>query len=173
MKKYLANIFLSISAKSKPKSIQKFNGLLTGAKNYLLIMPENQDNFIEAVHVAEWLLSRKVNVAMVINNLTVHLLKDKSQYRLEEYFPTDKSRLGLPKAKLINRLKALRYDALLGLDKENTQFQNLLARKLLADSKVGIKIPGGENVFQVQIDAGTGEAAAFYKIFLNCLQLLY
>ena len=58
MKNLLGNIYLTFTSKRRKRVVQKFNGILSGAKNYVLLMPENKDDFQNAVQVAEFLLSK-------------------------------------------------------------------------------------------------------------------
>ncbi len=173
MKDFFGNIYLTITTKRKKRVVQKFNGILSGAKNYALLMPENNIDFQDALKIAEFLLSKNFHVTLIANNLLMPLLRDKSHYRLEEYFPTDKNRFGFPKIKLMQRLKIYSYDALISLSREVSPFQNYCADKLSAGVKIGTALPGNDKIYQVQISVKDVEPPDFYKIFLNCLQSLY
>jgi len=173
MKNLLGNIYLTFTSKRRKRVVQKFNGILSGAKNYVLLMPENKDDFQNAVQVAEFLLSKNFHVTLIANNLSMPQLKDKSHYRLEEYFPTDKNKFGFPKMKLMQRFKIYSYDALISLERETTPFQNFCADNLSAGVKIGVALPGNEKIYQVQISVKDIDPPDFYKIFLNCLQSLY
>jgi len=173
MKKLFSNMYLSLTTKRKKNIVQKFNGVLANAKNFIVLMPENEHDFLDALEVTGFLLSKKIHVTLVANNLAMHVLKDKSPYRLEEYFPTDKNKFGFPKRKLVNRLKIYSYDALLALEKEVSPFQNYLADKIQTEIKIGTASPGNDKIYSVQIANGENAENDSYKIFLNCLQLLY
>lgn len=173
MKNLLGNIYLTFTTRRKKSVVQKFNGILSGAKNYALLMPENDDDFQNALVIAEYLLSKNLHVTLIANNLLMPLLRDKSHYRLEEYYPTDKNRFGFPKIKLMQRLKIYSYDALISLSKEVSPFQNYCADKLTAEVKIGVALPGNDKIYQVQISIKEIDLPDFYKIFLNCLQSLY
>lgn len=173
MKDFLGNIYLTFTTRRKKSVVQKFNGILSGAKDYALLMPEDNDDFQKALLVAEHLLSKNFHVTLIANNLLMPLLRDKSHYRLEEYFPTDKNRFGFPKMKLMQRLKIYSYDALISLSREVSPFQNYCADKLSAGVKIGAALPGNDKIYQVQISTKDSDPVDFYKIFLNCLQSLY
>ncbi len=173
MKNLLGNIYLTFTAKRKKSVVQKFNGILSGAKNYALLMPEDNADFQNALPIAEYLLSKKFHVTLIANNLSMPLLKDKSHYRLEEYFSTDKNRFGFPKIKLMQRLKIYSYDVLISLAKEPSPFQNYCADKLSAGVKIGAALPGNDKIYAVQVSVKDAGRSDFYKIFLNCLQSLY
>ncbi|MFA4923401.1 MAG: hypothetical protein WC557_04330 [Ignavibacteriaceae bacterium] len=173
MKNFLVNIYFSLTAKRRKGVIQKFNGVLSNAKNFVLLMPENETDFQNALSVAEFLLSKKLHVTLVANNLAMHLIKDKSPYRLEEYYPTDENKLGFPKLKLLRRLKIYSYDALISLEKEPSSFQKFCADNLSAEVKIGLAVPGNSKIYSVQISINSADSIDFYKIFLNCLQLLF
>lgn len=173
IKDFIGNIYLSFTTKRRKNIIQKFNGILSGAKNYVLLMPENNVDFQNALLIAEDLLSKNFHVTLIANNLLMPLLRDKSHYRLEEYFPTDKNRFGFPKIKLMQRLKIFSYDALISLSKEVSPFQNYCADKLSAGVKIGAALPGNYKIYEVQVSVKDADQSDFYKIFLNCLQSLY
>jgi len=173
MKNFLTNIYFFLTAKRRKSVVKKFNGALSGAKNFVLLMPEDETDFQNALSIAEFLLSKKLHVTIVANNLAMHLIKDKSPYRLEEYFPTDKNKLGFPKLKLLRRLKIYSYDALISLEKESSSFQKFCADKLSAEVKIGLAMPGNSKIYSVQISINGADSIDFYKIFLNCLQLLF
>jgi len=173
MKDFLGNIYLTFTTKRKKSVVQKFNGILSGAKHYALLMPEDNNDFQSALLIAEYLLSKNFHVTLIANNLSLPLLRDKSHYRLEEYYPTDKNRFGFPKMKLMQRLRIYSYDALISLSREVSPFQNYCADKLSAGVKIGTALPGNDKIYQVQISVKDSESVDFYKIFLNCLQSLY
>ncbi|MCK9209842.1 MAG: hypothetical protein M0P61_03285 [Ignavibacteriaceae bacterium] len=173
MKKFFANIYFSLMAARRKGVVKKFNGVLSGAKNFVLLMPEDETDFQNALSIAEFLLSKKLHVTLVLNNLAMHLIKDKSRYRIEEYYPTDKNKFGFPKIKLLRRLKIYSYDALISLEKESSLFQKFCADQLPAEIKIGLAVPGNDKVYGVQISVDGHNPIDFYKIFLNCLQLLY
>jgi len=173
MNNFLGDIYFSVTFKRRKAIVQKFNAVLSNAKNFVLLMPEDETDFINALVVAEFLLSKKLHVALVANNLSMHLMKDKSPYRLEEYYPTDKNRLGLPKIKLVRRLKIYSYDTLISLDRESSAFHKFCADKLSAEYKVGLAKPGNDKMYNIQFSIEPTESVDFYKIFLNCLQSLY
>jgi len=173
MKDFLGNIYLTFTTRRKKSLVQKFNGILSGAKNYALLMPENNDDFQNALLIAEYLLSKNFHVTLIANNLLMPLLRDKSHYRLEEYFPTDKNRFGFPKIKLMQRLKIYSYDALISLSREVSPFQNYCADKLSSGVKIGVALPGNDKIYEVQVSIKDVDQSDFYKIFLNCLQSLY
>jgi hypothetical protein len=173
MKNFLINSYFFLTAKRWKGVVIKFNGILSGAKNFVLLMPEDETDFQNALSVAEFLLSKKLHVTMVANNLAMHLIKDKSPYRFEEYFPTDKNKLGFPKLKLLHRLKIYSYDALISLGEETSLFQKFCAEKLSAEVKIGSVMPGNSKIFSVQISINKDDSIDFYKNFLNCLQLLF
>jgi len=173
MKDFLGNIYLSFTTRQRKSIVQKFNGILSGAKNYVLLMPENNADFQNALLIAEYLLSKNFHVTLIANNLLMPLLRDKSHYRLEEYFPTDKNKLGFPKMKLMQRLKIYSYNVLISLEREASPFQKFCADNLSAEIKIGAALPGNDKIYQVQISVKDSESVDFYKIFLNCLQSLY
>jgi len=173
MKDFIGNLYLALATKQRKNVVQQFNNVLADAKNYALLMPENETDFQNALVVPEFLLSHKFHVTLIANNLAMPLVKDKSHYRLEEYYPTDKNSFGFPKIKLIWRLKIYSYDAVISLDKKTSLFQKFCADKLSAQNKIGISSPGNDKIFNVQISVKDVESVDFYKIFLNCLQSLY
>lgn len=173
MRNFIGNIYLSVTSKRRKTIVQKFNKVLANAKYFVLLMPEDETDFLNALSIAEFLLSKKLHVALVANNLTMHLIKDKSPYRLEEYYPTDKKRLGLPKMKLVRRLKIYSYDVLISLEREPSSFQKFCAEKISAENRIGPAFPGNDKIFNIQVSVAHAEPIDFYKIFLNCLQSLY
>lgn len=173
MKNALANLYFSYGLWRRKAIVQKFNGVLTDAKKFVLLMPEDETDFKNALAVAEFLILKKLHVTLIANNLAMHVIRDKSPYRLEEYYPTDKNSLGFPKLKLLRRLKIYSYDALISLEKEPSLFQNYCAHSLSAEVKIGRAVPGSDKLYSVQISADCADSADFYKIFLNCLQVLY
>jgi len=173
MKNILPNIYFALAIKHRKDLVQKFNGILAHAKNYVLLMPEDATDFQNALTVAEFLSSKNFQVSLVANNLAMHLIKNKSPYRLEEYYPTDKNRLGFPKIKLLRRLKINSYDALISMGRESSFFHKVCADQLPAEVKIGLAGPGNGKIYCVQLSINNLDSVDFYKNFLNCLQLLF
>ena len=173
MKNFLANIYFAIATKRRKRFVQKFNGILSNAKNYVLLMPEDETDFQNALVVAEYLISKKFQVSLVANNLALHFIKNKSPFRLEEYYPADKNRLGFPKIKLLQRLKIYSYDTLISLEREPSFFQEVCADQLQSEIKIGSMNSGNGKIYSVLLSIKNEDSVDFYKNFLNCLQLLF
>ncbi len=152
------------------KSVKVFNGLLGHSKKILVIMPEVEQDFKSAIKIAEYLSSLHKDVTLFLNNSVLHLFYNTFNIKIEEYFSSDKSKLGIPKQNLKIKLKKNNYDVLIDLNKEENLFLSICTKYVNATYFIGFNKKHSDLFYDIQFSSRDNTENS-YKNFLNYLQM--
>lgn len=155
----------------KKQEIKNFNGLLNKVKNVFIIMPENENHFTDSVPIAEYLSTMKKEVTLFINNSVLHLFYNSYNFKIEEYFETDKNRFGFPTRSIKAKLKKIHCDLLIDLNKEENLFLSVCGKNICTAASIGFTNTLSDFSYDIQFSPTEDNSKISYKNFLNCLQM--
>lgn len=170
IKKQIAFFVLSRRFHRTLSTVQ-FNGFVNSAKNFLILMPDHDDDFREAISVVKYLNDQHKNISIFIRDFRVSILPSHEKFNYIEYGIRDFNKLYLPGKRIVDAIKDRKYDVLLDLNLKDSIYCSLAG--LIADCnfKIGFKNKELAPYYNFQIINNENNSAFSYRNLLNSLQM--
>ncbi len=154
------------------KDVKRFNGFISNSKEYLILMPFDNEAFREAYSVALYLQLHKKNVSLIIFREFTNVFAEKKNYRFfvlkTRAFEED---LTLQE-KLIAYLSDLDFDVFIDLMPNETFFTKLLAMNTKAKYKIAVFERESEKLYDILLnEKPSNNLEKSFGNLLNSLQM--
>lgn len=166
-----ANVVLNKISKQTKLSEQRFNLFFQKSYSFLLVMPENEDDFTNSFLILEYLEKNKKNISILTYDYRVSKLPVKFKSRVIDHGVNDMNKFDLPVKIFIDKLSEKKFDVVLDLNKDGNSFHKILVCKIKSLLKVGFEKPNGDKYYNVMIRIEENNAENSYQNFLNCLRM--
>lgn len=166
-----AKIVLNKISKQTKLSEQRFNLFFQKSYSFLLVMPENENDFINSFLILEYLENNKKNISIVTYDYRVSKIPVKFKSRVIDHGVNDMNKFDLPVKKFIDKINDKKFDVILDLNKDENFFHNILVCKIKSLLKVGFEKPNGAKYYNVMIRIDKNNSENSYQNFLNCLRM--
>lgn len=170
LKKQFA-LFFSSRKYLKDLSTVQFNGFMDRSTSFLILMPEYDEDFYEAIQVIKYLTSQHKNVSLFIRDFRVSLLQLHERLRYIEYGIRDFNKLYLPGKRIIDELKERKYDVLLDLNLKDNIYCSIAGIIASSEYKIGFKRKELTGYYNFQIINNENNSAFSYRNLLNSLKM--
>lgn len=171
LKKKIAYFIVNRRMKESHTAAQSFNNLFASSYNFLVIMPEDENDFQQAVDVLSFLYESGKNFAVFTYDYRVSLIPAKFRRAVVDYSMEDLSGLMLPSVRLKEKLASMEFNTVLDLNRKESLFNSYSANLVKAKLRVGFSKYNSDNYYNFQVANLEDNAQIVYKIFLNCLQM--
>ncbi len=150
---------------------QPFNQVLSKSISFLVIMPDNDEDFYHSMNIIRYLEIHKKNVTIFAKDHKINLIPDKHKLRFIENNISDITRLGLPSKAMREKLSKLEYQVIMDLNRQENLFSSMVANLIRSRVRVGFSKPGADKYYNFHFAFDEPLAEISYKNFLNCLQM--
>ncbi len=171
IKEQIASYIIKKNLKGKQNLRLSFNGLFSKSFSLFVIMPENESDFYSSQRVLEFLSSNKKNITVFTHDFRVSLLPIRFKSQVIDYGFGEITKLNLPSAGLIEKLRNVDVQAAVDLNREDNLFYSYSANLVNSPLRIGIKKNNSDFYYNIQFADLTENADIFYKNFLNFLQM--
>ncbi len=171
VKEKIAEFIVNKKLKQFASEKQSFKDLLKSSFNFFIIMPENENHFHHAMKVIKFLETLNKNLAVFTHDYRVNLLPQKYHAQAVDFGIADINKLNLPSKRLEEKLKALEYQAVIDLNKEDNLFNSFSANLVRSPVRIGFQKNNSDKFYNLQIVNKEDNPEIFYKNLLNCLQM--
>jgi hypothetical protein len=134
-------------------------------------MPADDRDFRLSTTVLEYLKEQKKNVVVLTNDFRISLLPTFFKANSVEHGIKDVTKLKLPTKNIINKLKRMRFDVIIDLNREEEIFYKYITRLLDVPLKIGFVNTDSDNYFNMQIANSRNDPEISYNNLLNCLKM--
>ncbi len=169
IKNILAGIVINKKLKDRNISKQSYHNLLEKSFNYLVLLPNNDDDFRASLSVLNYLDSNKKHVQVFTQDFKVSLIPQKFHLTAIDYGIEDISKLNLPGKRLTEKLSSLNVDAVIDLNRSENLFCSYAAVLVNSPLSIGITKKQSDKFYNLQFANSDDNSDMFYKNFLNCL----
>lgn len=152
-------------------SSYSFKNFIEKSSNYLIILPLNDQDFINSFDIAKYFKIHKKAVTLFLPEHKVNSIEITSNYDYVSYDFNDISKFGLPTKKFIDKLNEHQFDVLIDLERENNLFLTAVTSLFSAKYKVGFKKPELENLYNFQLANTKINSEISYRNLLNSLKM--
>lgn len=155
--------------KSNPEQIH-FNGIMNYG-NFLVLMPENDVDFINSFDFPKFLSIHKKNVTVVVAEYKYSSLVGRQKYRVHTFGLTDVTRLSLPAESLVKKIDDMKYDVVVDMNRTVNIFFSALTNAVRSKIKVGFKKEDSDKFYNFQIVNNSVSPEVSYKNLINSIQM--
>ena len=166
-----AKVVLNKISKQTKLPEQRFNLFFQKSYSFLLVMPENEDDFTNSFLILEYLENKKKNISILTYDYRVSKLPVKFKSRVIDHGVKDMNKFALLVKDFTNRLNEKKFDVVLDLIKDGNYFHKILVCKIKSLLKVGFEKPNGDKFYNVMIRIEENNSENSYQNFLNCLRM--
>jgi len=148
-----------------------FNDFFKKAINYLVIMPENDEDFKNSFAVIKELAEKGKSITLFIPEHRYSLIPAKEKYRVLSYSIQHVSKLFIPDVILQEKLRKKSFDVILNLNIRDNLFLDSSAFILNSSYRVGFKKGDFSNFYTLQIPLNENNSNISYENLLNSLKM--
>ncbi|HPN39268.1 MAG TPA: hypothetical protein PL041_12775 [Melioribacteraceae bacterium] len=148
-----------------------FNKFFSNSYDLFIIMPENDDNFKQAIKVVEFLKESKKNITLFLIDYQYNLFADNKLYELIYYQKDDKNWFNLPKLSILQKVNEHNYDIAINLSLDDTVFTPLIINKVKSKFRIGFKNSYSDLYYNFIVEPDKINSEISYKNLLNSLKL--
>jgi ADP-heptose:LPS heptosyltransferase len=134
-------------------------------------MPANESDFRNSFTVLDFLDSQNKTLTIFTNDFRVALLPVKFRNKSFSFSLIEISKLKLPTHDLIAKLKKLRFDAVLDLNREENLFSSFVSNIVDSKIRIGMEKKKSVNYYNLIFSDNNFESNIFYSNLLNCLKM--
>ncbi len=170
--KYLiANIIINSKLKKHPKIKQVFNFAFKKAETFFIILPENEIDFHNIIKELNFFEVNNKMFSLLVNDFRINALPTKYKEKSLGFNMKDLNILKLPTKQFSQKLKQIKSDLVIDLNKNENLFFSYAANLIDSDIKIGFEKNGADKFYNMQFSKNDQDSELFYKNFLNCLQM--
>ncbi|MBI9071994.1 MAG: hypothetical protein JEY94_10365 [Melioribacteraceae bacterium] len=156
----------------KEKNIStSFNGFFKNAGNFLIILPEKEDDFNLSLIIPEYLRSVQKNVELVVFEPQLSLIHENYKYRSFTYGINEKTKLNLPAQKLLTELRTRFYDIVIDLNLIGDEFSGAITNAVKANYRIGFESEKSDGLYNIQIKNINKDPKTSYNNLLEALKM--
>jgi hypothetical protein len=150
---------------------RSFSSVFQKSFSFLVLMPAEDRDFRLSTPVLEYLKEKKKNTVVLTNDYRISLLPNYFKVNAVEHGIKDMTKLKLPSRNIINKLKNMRFDVIIDLNRQEEIFYTFITKALSVPVKIGFVNSDSDNYFNMQIANSRNEPEISYNNLLNCLKM--
>jgi len=170
-KNIIANFIVNRKLKHKQDEKQSFSNLLKKSFTFLVIMPENENDFQRSFEVLKFLSDEEKHITIFSYDFRRNLINQKYRPATIEYGLTDVTKLNLPSQSLVKILGSKKFNAIIDLNRKDNLFCSYAANLVQSQLRIGFSKTNSDKYYNIQIADVEDNPEISYKNFLNCLQM--
>jgi len=155
--------------KKQPEQIH-FNGIMNNS-NFLVLMPENDVDFINSFDLPKFLSIHKKNVTVVVAEYKFSSLVGRQSYKVHTFGLTEVTRLSLPTDSLVKKIDDTNYDVVIDMNRTVNIFFSALSNAVKSKIKIGFKKEDSDKFYNFQVVNNTVSPEVSYKNMIGSIQM--
>ncbi len=148
-----------------------FNGILSGANNFFIVMPSNEKDFSNSLDIIKYYLIHRKDITLFIPEHKYSSIPEKDKFRFITYQPALKKPFSLPYKNLVRRIESEEFEVVLDLNREEDIFCSAVSNIVKSKIRVGFVKEFSDKYYSMQIAGNQNEPERVYRGFLNYLQM--
>jgi len=153
------------------KEQKSFKNVLSGNYDFLLLMPEDEEQFRASFEVIEFLVKQQKNVNLLIRDFRVSLIRKKEKLGIIDYGINDFTKLYLPSKRICEVMAEKKIDIVIDLNLEDNVYCCVAAAHSNAGFHIGFKKGKTDKFFNLLYINNENNPAFSYRNLLNSLQM--
>lgn len=155
----------------KSNELIDFKTAISGAKDVLVIMPDQEADFSASLEIVKYLQIHKKDVTLFISEPKHEAITPKQDFKFISFHPTQITWFFLPDRRLIARLAEKRFDAVIDLNRQEDTFFSCISNAVNSGIRVGFRKNRSSEYYNLLYESKQSEPAAAYSKFLEHLSM--
>jgi len=171
IKNRFANYWAEKKFARKQNSVVSFQKFFTDANNVLIILPQLETKLsTEIIEIIRFVAIHKKKLFLIYQNSSLQYLPNDLEFASLIISDTDKTKLGLPKPDLANRIKKYTFDLVIDLNVEVNIFSSALANIPKSNFRIGFIKNKSDSFYNYQIPCEINHEKS-HRNLLNSLRM--
>jgi hypothetical protein len=141
------------------------------ALSYLVVVPENDEDFKNSFLVIRYLVSLGKSVTLFISEHKYSVIPEKERYKVLSFSFQQMTKLKIPDPILCEKLAKRNFDVILNLNRQESLFISAVCFIVNSTYRVGFKNGAISNYFNLQIPQNENNSKISYENLLNSLKM--
>ena len=171
LKQKIAKFLLHRKINSMDRSSQAFNKFISRSNEYLIVMPQKEDDFKNGLSVIDYFWNHKKNISVFVPDHRFNLIPHKTGINIIDFSLEDITKLKLPGKGLVQRLKNRLFDVIIDLNLEDEIFFDAVVTTVASKYKIGFEKPDSDKYYNFQIPKTENNSDFSYRNLLNSLKM--
>lgn len=171
VKEQIASYIVKRKLKKKLIPEISFNRLFRDAVSILIIMPGNESDFYSSMKLLKIFDEYNKDVILLTHDFKVSLLPIKFKSHVIDYGLSDISRLQLPSRSLTEKLKQVKVNVVIDMNRDDNIFYSYSANLVNSPLRIGVKKKNSDLYYNLQFVDYIDNSEIFYENFLHFLQM--
>jgi hypothetical protein len=171
IKEQAARFILRKRTEQKDFNQRSFASVFQKSFSFLVLMPADDRDFRLSAPVLDYLKEKKKNIVVLTNDFRISLLPTYFKTNAVEHGIKDMTKLKLPSRNIVKKLKNMRFDVIIDLNREEEIYYTFITKTLNAPVKIGFVNSDSDNYFNMQIANSKNDPEISYNNLLNCLKM--
>ncbi len=171
LKKKLGFFVLKRKFLKNNNSVQNFNNFIRNSKNYIFILPMEDDYFNDSFEVIKYFQKSGKNITLFLLAHKVNSFNINPKYNYISYSFVDINKIGLPSKSFIQKFSASEFDVLIDLQPTYDLFLSAIVSSTKAEYKVGVQKEKLNNLYNFNLKKSINGTEISYKNLLNSLKM--
>lgn len=151
---------------------QSFSNIMAEMVNFLLLMPENDEDFNNSGIVLNYLVDMHKEISLLTKDFRVSKLPINLRRNAIEYGIKDINKIDLPSKDFIVKLNKKQFDVIIDLNRTEQLFFSYVAYSVNSKFRIGFRKSFADSIYNLQVANNETNSKISYKNLLNCLQML-
>jgi hypothetical protein len=165
----IGRFFLHKELKENIKQI--FNKFFTDSHDFFIIMPEQEEQFKQALKVVDFIYQSKKNITLFLVDYQYNLFADNKIYDLIYFQKDDKNWFNLPNLSILQKVNEHTYDIAVDLSLDDNVFTPFIINKVKSKFRIGFKKNHSDLYYNFIVEPDKINSEISYKNLLNSLKL--
>jgi hypothetical protein len=170
-KERIARYLLKKNAKKVWHDRQSFSGWFKKSFSFLVIMPEEEDDFKHAIQVLNFLKDEKKKIIIFTHDYRISLLPASLRSCAIEHGIDDLNKLDFPSRRIIEKLNQHEFQSIIDLNRNENIFYLAVIVSFDCPVKIGFSKTQVDRFYNIQVKIDEKSAELSYRNLLNCLKM--
>ncbi|MGE5432668.1 MAG: DUF6913 domain-containing protein [Syntrophomonadaceae bacterium] len=163
--------YLKKSEAAGSEEPHSFSGFVQDAESFLIVMPESNEDFSNAMEFADIIRKKGKKVSLFVKEDKIASLWHNNYYNYIQVNPADTTRLELPKRKFALMLRQEKFDVVIDLNIPENIYCSVAANLVASRYRIGFQKRNSDKFYNLQIINNEINSALSYRNLLNSLQM--
>ena len=167
----IARFVVTLRLRKSKFDEQSFSTALGKSRSFLVLMPENEEDFKYAVDILSFLRELKKEITVLTYDYCVSSLPLPFRGTAIGHGIKDINKINLPSLGMIKKISRKNFDALLDLNIKEQLYYAYVTAIANTGLRIGFKKKLSDKLYNLQISNDETNPKISYKNLLNCLKM--
>ncbi len=148
-----------------------FNQEIKNSKNYLLILPQTEDEIYHALIIADYLLTKDKSITFFLPYKFRNSVDKYDNSTVISFHEQSKTKLYLPNKNFRNKFSQMNFDIVIDFNRNEDLFMSSLSNIVKSKIRIGFKKSNSDLYYNLLIENTSNEPQTCFNNLLNTLKM--